>query len=149
MKKIIFFDIDDTLFKTSLFIKSGQKKYQTYKEALKVIENIKKTSEVAILSKGEYDFQVKKLKETNLLNLFKKENIYIVAEKKEELKKIFIKYKDHSIYVIEDRSDNLAEIKKMFPQINSILIKRGRYKNLPELNPDHIVKNLNKTLTII
>jgi FMN phosphatase YigB (HAD superfamily) len=145
LKKIVFFDIDDVLFKTNVFINSGLKKYEAYKDAKKIIQKVKSLNNIAILSKGEQNLQFNKLKRTKLLELFQKENIFIVNDKGREAKKVFSEFKSNNIVLIDDRIDTLWEIKKDNPKVKTIWIKRGRHKNLTcNFKPDYSVKNLNQ-----
>ncbi len=150
MTSIIFFDIDDVLFKTDLFIKSGFKKYEAYEDAKEIVEKIGKKFEIGILSQGEYDLQINKLTKTGLLELFKKENIFIVEEKNKITGNIFKKFKNKIIYVLDDRIDNLSKIKKTSLAIKTILIKRGRHQDLNcDYKPDFTINNLSGLLKIL
>jgi FMN phosphatase YigB (HAD superfamily) len=150
LKKIILFDIDDVLFKTDLFIQSGFKTYKPYEDAKDALEKIKRTADIAILSKGEYNLQLDKLNKVNLIGLFKTESIFIVDEKSEMVKSLFLKFKDKDIFIIDDRLDNLEEIKKANSLIKVILIKRGRYQGLKsDFQPDFIVNSLEQILKFI
>ncbi|MCL4354862.1 hypothetical protein M1349_05375 [Patescibacteria group bacterium] len=150
MANIIFFDIDDVLFKTDLFIESGFKKYEPYEDVKEVIKKIEKKSEIGILSQGDYNLQISKISNTDLFKLFKKENIFIVEEKNEIIRNIFKNFKDKVIYVIDDRTDNLSKIKKAYSKSKTILIKRGRHQNISNgYKPDFIISNLNEILKII
>lgn len=149
MAKVLFFDIDDVLFDTDNFIKSNLVDYKAFNDAKEVIKKIKKIK-IAILSKGEREFQKQKLIKTGLSKYFNEEETYIVNEKGRELKQIFDKYKHFEKYILDDRIDNLEKIKKNDKTVRTILIKRGRYRNL-ESNfiPDFTIKNLGEILNII
>lgn len=150
MTKIIFFDIDDVLFKTDLFIKSGLKKYESYEDAKEVIEKIENEFEIGILSQGEYNLQISKLTNIDLLKHFKKENILIVEEKNKISENIFEMFKDRVIYVLDDRIDNLCKIKEISLGIKTILIKRGRHQDLNnDYRPDFIINTLSELLKIL
>ena len=150
MKKVVFFDIDDVLFKTNVFISSGLKSYQDYGGTETSVAKIKKLADIAVLSKGEYNLQLDKLKKTGLLSFFKKDDIFIVREKNEIVKSIFSKFEDRIIFVIDDRLDCLEKIKKNYPKIKAIWIKRGRYKNLScAFKPDFIVDNLSQIIKVL
>ncbi len=150
MANIIFFDIDDVIFKTALFIESGLKKYEPYEDAKEVIEKLGNEFEIGILSKGEYDFQINKLTKTKLLKLFKKENIFIVEEKNKIIKDICKKFKQKVIYVLDDRIDSLDKIKKSCSNIKTVLIKRGRHQDIKSnYCPDFTINNLYGLLEIL
>jgi FMN phosphatase YigB (HAD superfamily) len=150
MNKIIFFDIDDVLFKTNVFIVSGLKEYTCYEDAKKSIIEIKKIATLGILSKGKLDFQLAKLEKTGLIKFFKKEDIYIVPAKDKSVNKIFSKYKDREIFVIDDRIDNLNRLKRVNQNIKTIFIKRGRYKYFQYGNKfDFKIKDLKQLVKTI
>jgi FMN phosphatase YigB (HAD superfamily) len=150
LKKIVFFDIDDVLFNTATFINSGLKTYEPYEDSFLALEKVKNVAEVAILSRGEYNLQLTKLKNTNLLDFFDKDNVFIVEAKDSIVKSIFSRFKDSIIFVIEDRLDNLSEIKKYEPNVKTVCIKRGRHKDLESsFIPDFTINKLEDLLNII
>jgi FMN phosphatase YigB (HAD superfamily) len=150
LKKIVLFDIDDVLFKTNVFIQSGLKRFESYKDTKEALEKTKERAEVAILSKGEYNLQLTKLKNTGLIDFFDINNIFIVKEKNAEIESAILRFKDYIIFIIEDRLDNLSAIKKVNQKIKTVWIKRGRHKNLVwDYKPDFTINNLNQILKII
>jgi FMN phosphatase YigB (HAD superfamily) len=150
LNKIIFFDIDDVLFNTATFIDSGLKTYKAYEDSASTLTKLKNLSQVAILSKGEYNLQLTKLRSTNLLDFFEKENIFIVDAKDSIVKNIFSKFKDFLIFVIEDKLDNLSEIKKNEPRVKTVFLKRGRYKDaISSFIPDFKIEKLEDLINIL
>lgn len=150
MKKIVFFDIDDVLFNTALFIDSEFKVFKAYEDAKEVLEKIRKDADVAILSKGEYNLQLTKLKESNLISFFEKESIFVVEEKNEAVRDIFATFKDKDIFMVDDRLNTLWEIKKNNPSVKTVWIKRGRHTNIAcEYKPDYSIDSLSQLLELI
>ncbi len=152
-KPIILFDIDYTLFDTALFKKTNFSQYSLYEEVPGVLADLSKKLILGIFSQGEEALQNKKLKATKIDHFFQKEHIYIESEKEEKVKIIGEKYKNIHLYMADDKLPLLSLMKKEYPHIFTIWIKRGVYaenqKPLPGFTPDAIMKNLSGIIPLI
>lgn len=150
---IVFFDIDYTLFDTSLFKESNFSKHKAYKEVEDVLIEIKKIADLGIFSEGEIELQKKKLRETNLLKYFINDNLHIVSDKLSELEEIFGEYKDKKVFLVDDKLLILSDVKKLFPNIFTVWVRRGMYaekqKEIKGFRPDAEVDNLEKIALIV
>lgn len=150
MNKVLFIDIDDVLFDTDHFKNNDLQIFKLYDDVKEALIKLKQIIKIAILSKGEDDFQKQKLIKTGLLDLFIEKDIHIVGEKDDRLKLIFEKYKGLEKYILDDRIDNLEKIKEIEPAIKTILIKRGRYQDLVSIyKPDYVVRNFEEIINLI
>lgn len=152
-KKIVFFDIDYTLFNVGIFKKSNLKEYKNYNEVKKVLKSLSKKLDLGIFSEGEKDFQEKKLENTGIKEFFNKNNIYILHGKNLSIKKIFKKYEKNSIFLVDDKLTILSEVKTLCPFVFTVWIKRGTYaeneKNIEKFIPDVQIYELSDLENII
>lgn len=152
-KPIILFDIDYTLFDTALFKKTNFSRYSLYEEVPGVLSELSKKFILGIFSQGEETLQNSKLKATKIDHFFHKEHIYIESEKEEKIKVIGEKYKDARLYMADDKLPLLFLMKKHYPRIFTIWIKRGVYAEnqdpLPGFTPDAIMENLSGIIPLI
>jgi FMN phosphatase YigB (HAD superfamily) len=152
-KPIILFDIDNTLFNTQDFKKSGLTQYSAFTEVKKVLSAFHKKAILGIFSQGELEFQKAKLKKTGLYNFFVKEHIYIEILKKDKIEFLIKKYQQNHIYFIDDNLSILESVKKSFSSAIIIWVKRGEYANLqnpiPGFTPDFTITNLTSLSKII
>lgn len=151
--KIVLFDIDYTLFDTDFFKESGLSEHRIYEEVISVLESLSKIAILGIFSEGNIDFQIRKLKETNIEKYFDKDNMHIVLNKLDELRKIFQRHKDRKFFFVDDKLTILADAKKAFPDVFTIWVKRGPFakmqKPIPDFNPDAQVEGLREIISII
>ena len=147
-KSIILFDIDYTLFDTSLFKNSKLSQFALYEEVFSVLNYLSKNSILGIFSEGDKDLQVRKLKETGIENLLNKDHIHISENKENLINEIVKNYKDSTLVIIDDKLDILFKIKKLLPSSKVVWVKRGVYaenqKPIPDFSPDFIIDNLNE-----
>lgn len=152
-KPIVLFDIDYTLFDTAFFKESGLSEHKIYEEVISVLENLNKVALLGIFSEGNIDFQIRKLKETNIEKYFAQDNTHIVLNKLDELKGIFQRYKNRNFFFVDDKFTILFDAKKAFPDVFTIWVKRGPFaqnqKEIPGFKPDAEVKNLAEVIKII
>lgn len=145
-KKIVFFDIDYTLFNTDIFKKSNLKQYKNYNEVEKVLKNLSEKLDLGIFSEGEKDFQEKKLEKTGIRKYFNKNDVYILQGKNLNIKEVFKKYKEDSVFLVDDKLTILSEVKILCPFVFTVWLKRGVYaeneKNVKEFIPDAKIKEL-------
>lgn len=85
------------------------------------LENLKKDHHIIMLTKGEDYFQQWKLRQSSVGPIFGKD-IYICEDHKElMLQDIHFHY---PAYFINDHIDEISKIKKIFPKMKCILVKR-------------------------
>lgn len=134
-KKIVLFDIDNTLFDTLRFKSTNLQVFSVYEDVHATLTELAEIADLGIFSEGDIAFQKKKLLETNIENYFLKEHVHIVPEKIHAIKALVNKYKpeDNKIFLIDDKLAILPLIKKEFPSLFTIWIKRGEYA--PHQNP--------------
>lgn len=152
-KKFVLFDIDFTLFDTRVFKDSKLTKYVIYEEVILVLEKLSKFTELGIISKGETQFQKTKLEKTGMAKFFREENIHIFEDKEANLTKIIDKYKDHKIFLADDRLGTLYSAKKHLEQVFTIWVKRGWFaenqKAIPGFTSDAEIENLSEVARIV
>jgi len=152
-KKFVLFDIDFTLFDVQAFKDSKLTKYTIYDEVMQVLEEISKFTELGIISKGESEFQKTKLEKTGMAKFFKEENVHIFEDKEANLTKIIDKYKDHKIFLVDDRLETLYSAKKHVDDVFTIWVKRGWFaenqKPIPSFNSDAEVESLSEVVRIV
>ena len=109
-----------------LKILKNSKQY-LYKDAISFLKSVQK-NQIILLSKGQPEFQKIKIKNCKLEKYLK---IKTVSKSKINFIKHF-KNKQEIIF-INDRGKEIDAIKKKFPQIHAIWIRRanGQYKNEP------------------
>ena len=152
-KPVVLFDIDYTLFDTANFKESGLLDHQIYKEVIEVLENLKDIAILGIFSEGDLDFQNQKLIKTDIKKYFNEIHTHIVVNKVNEIKRVFEKYKDSKIFLIDDKLSILSELKNFMPLVFGIWIKRGWFadnqKPIEGFEPDATVDNLQEIVKII
>ncbi len=151
--KIVLFDIDYTLFDTGAFKGSNLKVYKLYKETRSVLRKLSEAAEIGIFSKGEDEFQRKKLKQTLIDGHFQEKNIHIFLDKSDNIEKVLEKYKGWIIFLADDRLDVLYQAKHFDNSVVTIWVKRGPFaekkneKN--DFTPDFGVLNLEEIVPIV
>ena len=151
--KVVLFDIDYTLFDTAFFKESNLLKHKIYEEVIDVLNSLNKIAILGVFSEGDIDFQINKIKETNIDQYFAKENTHVVLDKLVDLEKIFERYKSKKTFLVDDKLDILYDVKKLFPEVFTIWVKRGPFaaaqKSIPGFIPDAQVENLKEIISII
>ena len=106
--------------------------------------------DLILLSFGEINFQRTKIKNSGVSSFFSR---VIVTQKNKikEVKPICEKYSEEKIFFIDDKAEQIDEIKKTLPQI--ILMKmertRGGHINIKSELADYVVKDLDEVKNII
>ncbi len=124
---ILLFDIDYTLFDTAAFKESGLTSYNLYPEVKNILESLCKSYTLGILSQGETDFQMKKLTETEILELFDKNHIFIIPDKLQALSGIMGKLSHEDVLFVDDKLEMLEEAKKLDPKLKTVWVKNGPF----------------------
>lgn len=152
-QKFVLLDIDYTLFDTRRFKDTKLQKYSSYEEVIDVLFELGKIARLGIFSEGELDFQRKKLTEMKVLKHFLDEDIHIVPNKDETIKTVLQKYKDHVLFIVDDKLPILYTAKMHLPSVYTIWVKRGVYaknqKPIKNFKPDVSVKNLRDIVAFI
>lgn len=151
--KVVLFDIDYTIFDTDLFKKSHLRNHSVYEEVDSVLEKLSDIAKLGIFSEGESSFQRDKLKKTGIGKYFQNQDIYIFSKKEGELGSIFEKYKDMTVFLVDDKLNVLYNAKKMNPLLLTIWVKRGIYAEnqepIKDFVSDYTIETLNQLPDIV
>lgn len=154
-KKIVLFDIDNTLFNTLRFKSTNFEIFSIYEDVIETLTALSEIVDLGIFSEGDLAFQKQKLLKTNIENYFLKEHVHIVPEKIHAIEALVKKYKkdDSHVFLIDDKLPILPVVKKHFPSIVTIWIKRGEHapKQPPieGFTPDAEVISLKEVIPLI
>lgn len=155
-KKIVLFDIDNTLFNTLRFKSTNFEIFSIYEDVIETLTELTTVADLGIFSEGDLAFQKQKLLETNIENYFLKEHMHIVPEKISAIEALVKKYKSQQnaqVFLIDDKLPILPVIKKDFPSIFTIWIKRGEHAPSQEpidgFTPDAEVESLKEAVPLI
>ena len=152
-KKLVLFDIDYTLFDTGVFKESQLTTYNLYTEVLDLLAALRGKARLGIFSEGELDFQKTKLLKTDILKHFLEENIHIVANKDATMREVLKRYKDETVFLVDDKLPVLHAAKEIMGTVKTIWIRRGIYaenqKPIFGFTPDYQVTNLSDVATIV
>ena len=152
-RPIIVFDIDYTLFKTSVFKESKLKKFELYEVIPSVLSEFSKFADLGIFSEGDTLLQKKKLKRTKIEHFFKSELMYIGPNKNLLVDEIVKAYLNSRLIVVDDKLTVLYLLKQRMPDIITIWIRRGYYAERQELIegfvPDETVVRLDEITTVL
>jgi len=122
-----------------------------YREVKSVLVELSKEVQIGIFSKGFSKFQLKKLYAIEYL--FKKDHLNFSVDKHKSLPELFEKYKDYSLYIVDDALDVLFSAKKLNNEVFTVWVKRGFYADKQQpiegFSPDAIIVDLNKLISII
>lgn len=131
-KPTILFDIDYTIFNTPLLKQSDLQNYSLFPEVTKILDLLKENFILGIFSEGDREFQISKLKKTNIWHFFNPEDIFIETKKHTLIMEIEEKYRDKPLVVVDDKLTVLADLKKKLPDAKMVWIKRGPYAQAQE-----------------
>lgn len=122
-----------------------------YEETHAVIKEFEQLGELGIFSQGIERFQQLKVKQ--IAHLLKTHHIHIVPSKLSEIQRIFELYKEYEVFFLDDALPVLHAVKKAYPYVFTIWIKRGRYATIQEpiqgFIPNAVVKNLKEAENVI
>jgi len=153
LSKTVLFDIDYTLFNTDIFKQAQLKKHSVYSEVRNVLIQLSKIAKLGIFSEGDLNLQKTKLLKTDIHKYFSKEHIHIVPKKDEIIEKILQKYKNTTVFLVDDKLTILHQAKTIRPSLFTIWVKRGKYaknqKPLKGFVPDAIIESLNELIPVI
>jgi len=102
-----------------------------------------------LISYGRTDFQGLKISKSGVAQYFRK--IIITDRLKSEPIKRIVENSDETMYFLEDRVEQIDDVKKNMPRIITILVKRkeGRYDDKRSEHCDHVVNDLKGALEVI
>ncbi len=107
--------IEETFWNVDLFSKN------LYKDT-PILSDLSKLAKIGIFSKGDLDFQIKKI---NLLKKYLDEDkINIFKNKIEKIEEVLEKYNDYEIYFVDNEIEILNKIRTINSDIKCILIER-------------------------
>lgn len=122
-----------------------------YEETHQLINEFEKMGELGVFSQGMKRFQ--KLKIKKIAHLFARHHIHIVTSKIAYIAQVFEKYHDYEVFFLDDALPMLHEVKKKYPKVFTIWVKRGRHavaqKPIPGFTPDATVLTLKEAERII
>jgi FMN phosphatase YigB (HAD superfamily) len=122
-----------------------------HKETVEILGKLSKLATLGILSKGDENFQKKKIE--SIVHFFAKEHIHITSNKLEILPEIVKEYKNDKLIIVDDMLEVLITAKKLNKSIVVVWVKRGPFakKQLPIENftPDLTVDDLSSLDRII
>jgi FMN phosphatase YigB (HAD superfamily) len=81
---------------------------------------IREKAEIGIFSKGELNFQKRKLRE--IQSFINEQNIFIFENKIVKIEEVANKYREYEVYVVDDRQDVLESFKKINDNVITILV---------------------------
>lgn len=139
---IILFDIDYTLFDTEEFKKSNLTTYKLYPQTQKVLEQLKSSFTLGILSQGEKGFQIMKLQETGILELFDPGHLFIIPDKLESLPGIMDMLKAEDVAFVDDKIWMLEKAKSLDPKLKTVWFKNGPFVKESAFTPDKTITSL-------
>jgi len=117
--------------KDNFFYETPFKKF-LFKNSLIDIKKLQKVGKVIIFSLGDKKYQIIKIKGSGIEKAVGKKNIVIVQNKKSGLKKLINRIKKNGyseISIVDDIAYILVEAQKNYPQIITIWVRYGKYKN--------------------
>lgn len=149
----MLFDIDYTLFDTDLFKQSDLTTYKLFDEVTEVLENLSTKVVIGIFSQGEIVFQQTKLDKTGISNYFQQEVVHIVGDKDASLKEVLHLYKNHKVFLVDDRLEILKSASEVLPSLITIWVKRGFFaenqKPIKNYAPHAIIDTLQEVIPIV
>jgi len=121
-----------------------------YPDVIDFLKRHQKTDHLFMLSYGEEIFQNKKVDSAKISKYFEKEKITRDVGKAKPFKAF--SNKKEKVLFVEDNPQALSEVKKVYPQIITVRIKRGegRYAEAPDNEYiDFQIKNLQELEEIV
>lgn len=152
-QKIVLFDIDYTLFNTDIFKSSDLKTHSIYKEVPNVLKTLSNIAILGIFSEGKLLLQQTKLEKTKIDTFFIKEHTHIVEKKDVSIGEMLKKYKNHVLYLVDDKLTVLHQASLLMPEVVTIWIKRGIYaenqKPIENYTPRAIIYSLEEVIPLV
>lgn len=122
-----------------------------YRETESVLKSLSGKLPLGVFSKGYSSLQKEKIKK--LKKFLEDKHIHISTNKFESLPEILNKYKDKTLYIVDDALDVLHNAKQLSSSVITIWIKRGffaeKQQPIEGFAPDAIIENLSELLPIV
>jgi FMN phosphatase YigB (HAD superfamily) len=122
-----------------------------YDEVHDSLMELQKYAILGIFSQGSEKLQ--KLKLSPIMHFFHQDHMYVVTSKEKAIAKVFKKYRDDQIFLVDDALPVLYTLKHMYPNVCTIWMKRGRYANAQKpisgFVADNTVLQLDEAVEII
>ncbi len=122
-----------------------------YEESFGVVADVSKEATIGIFSRGYTEFQEKKI--VGLRHLLAQEHVHITINKHETLPSLIAKYKEKTLYLVDDALDVLYTAWKLRKDVVTILVKRGKYalsqEPIPGFTPSVVITNLKEAVSVI
>lgn len=144
--KKLGFDVDKINKEINDFLEDSPK--YVFNDVRKFLESFSK-KELYLVSYAKTKFQKEKVRRADVSKFFQK-IIITDGKKSDEIKKVLKNRKEKSFF-IDDRIEQIGEVKHEIPGVATIFIKRnkGRYQDRRSVYCDFEVKNLSEALKII
>jgi len=146
-------DIDKEKLKKDLFNFLHSASDYIFPDVKNFLEKLSKKN-LILVSYGIGKFQKEKIKNSGIVDYFQK--IYVTKKMKGEVIKNYLqktktKNKTEKIYFLDDRAEQIENVKKIVPKVETIFICRleGRFKNCSSECCDYAAKNLKEVEKII
>lgn len=152
-QKIVLFDIDYTLFNTDIFKASDLQTHSIYEEVPGVLQKLSDIAMLGIFSEGKLLLQQTKLEKTHIDTFFIKEHMHIVEKKDVSIGDMLKKYKNHLLFLVDDKLSVLHQASLLMPEAVTIWIKRGIYaqnqKPIENYTPHAIIYSLEEVIPLV
>ena len=110
-----------------------------YPQALEVVEHLKRSGTVVVLSDGDPVFQPAKVARIGVADAVDN-NVLIYAHKEQHLEEVISLYRAEHYVLIDDKPDILASVKQVLQdRVTTIHVRQGKYaaaQNRPDPRPD-------------
>lgn len=111
-----------------------------------VLFDIAKFSEIGFFSKGDLDFQKRKIEKFN--KIFDPRDVYILSNKISQIEKVFQAYSNFKIYLVDDEVEVLRKVAENLSFVTGILMDRKKNK-IKDGKIQYKVQSLNEILNIV
>jgi hypothetical protein len=144
---IVLLDIDNTLFNTPEFKRTGRQHFEAYPEVKGDLERLAKVTTLGILSQEAEPFlQGTKLIETGIASCFDEQHIHIVPNKLQAMEEILSGYKHRHVVLVDDKLTVLARAKEVDENVITVWMQRGEYANsqryILDFQPDFVFPDI-------
>jgi FMN phosphatase YigB (HAD superfamily) len=122
-----------------------------YEEVYDTLSQLQTYATLGIFSQGSEKLQKRKL--SPIMHFFHPDHMHVVTDKEKAIAKVFEKYIDKTIFLIDDALPILYTLKQAYPHVFTIWMKRGRYADkqeaIPGFSPEKTVLQLQECIEII
>ena len=111
-----------------------------------LLEKIREKATVGIFSKGEINFQKKKIEKFN--SLINPQDIYIFEDKIVKISEVLAKYQNYKIFVVDDNQKVLEGFKQMDSLVFTVLVQKEKSEN-KDVKIDAVIANLSEIIPLL